>query len=76
MCKAFIDNDQYDLIRDPRNSVQIRKALDLAFKLNFNIDEQIGFSEIKKVEAYLKDYQIMVINYQHFSINTIFVTSV
>ena len=58
--KAYVDNDDYELMRDSRNSLQTRKAYEIAFNLNLNVGEPLGFEEIKHIEKYLKNYQIII----------------
>ena len=60
--KAYVDKENYEFARDSRNSFQTRKAYELAFKLNININEPIGFDKIKQVELYLENYQIIILN--------------
>ena len=60
--KAYADNDNYETMRDSRNSLQTRKAYEIAFKLNLNINEPLGFNQIREVEKYLHDYQIIILN--------------
>ena len=59
---SYINKDNYDYVRDSRNSFQKKKALRLAFDCNLNFNMPIGFNELKKVEEFLKHYQIIVIN--------------
>jgi len=47
-------------IKDSRNSYQNDNAIIIAEHLNLNINEEIGLLEIKKIEDYLLDYQIMI----------------
>jgi hypothetical protein len=60
--KAYVDEKNYDEIRDSRNNLQTRKAYEIAFKLNLNVIEPLGMNEIKKIEMYLENYQIIVLN--------------
>lgn len=51
--KAFADKDpEYDTIRKLGSSFQSRRALEIAIKLGFPLDEQLGMQEIKKVERH------------------------
>lgn len=59
---AYVDNKDYDSIRNPRNNLQNIKAYELAFKLNININHPLGYDEISRVENYLKQYQILILN--------------
>jgi hypothetical protein len=47
-------------IKDSRNSYQNDNAIIIAEHLNLNINEVIGLLEIKKIEDYLVDYQIII----------------
>jgi hypothetical protein len=47
-------------IKDSRNSYQNDNAIIIAKHLNLNINEEIGLLEIKKIEDYLLDYQIII----------------
>ena len=47
-------------IKDSRNLYQNDNAIIIAEHLNLNINEEIGLLEIKKIEDYLLDYQIMI----------------
>ena len=60
--KAYADKENYDIMRDSRNNLQSSKAYELAMKLNFNFNKPLGINEIKKIEIFLKDYQIIVLN--------------
>ena len=61
--KAISDEDaHYDRIRDSRNSYQNDRALEIAEMLNLNTNEEIGAIELKRIEDYLIDYQIIVFN--------------
>ena len=60
--KAYVDEENYDEIRDSRNNLQTRKAYEIAFKLNLNVNEPLGMNEIKKIEMFLENYQIIVLN--------------
>ena len=59
---SLINKDDYEATKDSRNGIQKRKALQLAFNLNLPIDQPLGLNEIKKIELYLKNYQLIVIN--------------
>ena len=41
--KAFADNEDYQSVSDHKNNLQTRKAYEIAFKLNLNINNPIGF---------------------------------
>ena len=61
--KAIIDEDvDYNRIRDTRNSFQNDRALEIAEVLDLNTNEEIGAIELKRIEDYLLDYQIIVFN--------------
>ena len=47
-------------IKDSRNSYRNDNAIIIAEHLNLNINEEIGLLEIKKIQDYLLDYQIMI----------------
>ena len=49
-------------MKDNRNQFQNDQAIILDKELNLIIDEEIGISEIKKIEAHLINYQIIVFN--------------
>ena len=59
---AYINQDNYPSVSDSRSGYQKRMALKLAFDCNLNINMPIGFNELEKVEEFIKDYQIIVIN--------------
>ncbi len=52
----------YFRVRRPGSSLQNRRAIEIASKLGFNFDEKIGIKEIKIIEEYLKNYQLIVID--------------
>ena len=59
--KAISDNDpNMSRIKDSRNSYQNDEAIIFAQQLNLNINNEIGIDEIKKIEDYLVDYQIII----------------
>ncbi len=60
--KAYVDEENYDEMRDSRNNLQTRKAYEIALKLNLNVNEPWGLNEIKKIEMFLENYQIIVLN--------------
>jgi hypothetical protein len=61
--KAISDKDaDYDSIRDTRNTYQNDRALEIAEVLKLNTNEEIGALELKRIEDYLIDYQIIVFN--------------
>ena len=60
--KAYVDEENYDEIRDSRNNLQTRKVYEIAFKLNLNVNEPLGINEIIKIEMFLENYQIIVLN--------------
>jgi hypothetical protein len=63
VCKAFSDKDaDYDSIRDTPNTYQNDRAFEIAEVLNLNTNEEIGALELKRIEDYLIDYQIIVFN--------------
>jgi hypothetical protein len=49
-------------MRDSRNNLQTSKAYELAMKLNINFNQPLGINVIKKIEIFLKDYHIIVLN--------------
>jgi hypothetical protein len=65
--KAYADRDKkglytYEQMRDAKNNLQSRLAYQLARSVNLNTELPIGIKEIKRVEHYLKDYQLFVID--------------
>ena len=61
--KSISDKDaDYDSIRDTRNTYQNDRALEIAEVLKLNTNEEIGALELKRIEDYLIDYQIIVFN--------------
>ena len=59
--KAIADNDSnYSSIRDSRNTFQTSQSIKIANDLNLPLDQEIGLKEIEVIEAYLKDYQIII----------------
>ena len=59
---SYVNNDNYEKVRDSRNNIQKRKAYELAFELNMDINKPIGLEDIKTVESFLKEYQIIIFN--------------
>ena len=49
---SYVNNDNYDQVRDSRNNIQNRKARELAFTLNLDIYKPINLDDIKQVELF------------------------
>ena len=55
-------SDNYNTIRDSRNSLQDDLAFELANKLGFDIRKPLTIEDLIRVEKYLKNYQLIIIN--------------
>lgn len=55
-------SDNYNTIRDSRNSLQDYLAFELANKLGFDIRKPLTIEDLIRVEKYLKNYQLIIIN--------------
>ena len=61
--KTIADSDKnYDMIKDSRNNIQTSLAIKLAHDVGLPINEPLGIKDLMKVESFLKEYQIIVIN--------------
>ena len=66
--KAIADkSENYEKIRDSRNSCQSDLVKALADELSLDYNQPIGISELVKIEAYLKYYQFIIIDGDNLS---------
>ena len=52
----------YNVVRDSRNNLQTCLSINLANELGFDINKSLGIEDLIKVEKFLKDYQLIIIN--------------
>ena len=55
-------SDDYNQLMDSRNSLQDALAFELANKLGFDTHKPLTIEDLIRVEKYLKNYQLMIIN--------------
>ena len=61
--KGFADKcSDYNVVRDSRNNLQTCLSINLANELGFDINKSLGIEDLIKVEKFLKDYQLIIIN--------------